>query len=384
MPGRTIYGVGASHHVAEAITLLGGKKPLIVTDKGIVRVGIVKRITDQLDAENIAYAIFDEVVPNPRDTNVVDGVEFFKSNNCDSLITLGGGSSHDCGKGIGLVVLNGGSIQDYEGIDRSSKPFLPYVAVNTTSGTGAELTRFAIIADTLRHVKMAIIDWHVTAGIAINDPLLMVSMSPDLTAATGMDALTHAVEAFVSVAATPTTDASAIEAFKLVFKHLRRAVANGQDLTAREGMCHAEYLAGVAFNNASLGYVHAMAHQLGGFYDLPHGECNAVLLPHVSRFNLIACVDRFAEMADHFGENVSGLSKRDAADVALRAITRLSTDIGIPTNLVDLGKRYGKDVRATDIPVMTRNAQKDVCGLTNPRRATDEEIAAIFLAALKG
>lgn len=384
MPGKTIYGLGAVSAVPEAIRMLGGHKPLVVTDKGIVRVGILKRVTDKLDAAGISYAIYDETQPNPRDTNISDGVEMFSRNACDSLITVGGGSSHDCGKGIGLVVKNGGRIHDYEGIDKSTKAIPPYVAVNTTAGTASEMTRFTIVMDTSRQVKMAIVDWRVTPGIAINDPMLMASMPASLTAATGMDALTHAIEAFVSTAATPITDASAIGAFELIFKHLRRAVANGQDLEAREGMCHAEYLAGVAFNNASLGYVHAMAHQLGGFYDLPHGECNAVLLPHVCRFNLIACIDKFAQMAAHFGENVGNLSRRDAADVALRAIVRLYTDIGIPSNLTELGRRYGKEIRPSDVAVMTRNAQKDVCGLTNPRRATDDEIAAIFTAALRG
>ncbi len=384
MPGKTIYGAGSADSVPEAITLLGGQKPLIVTDKGIVKVGILKRITERLSGAGISYAVYDETVPNPRVQNVIDGVETFKKNACDSLITLGGGSSHDCGKGIGLVVQNGGHIQDFEGIDRSDKPFLPYVAVNTTSGTASEMTRFTIISDPQRQVKMAIVDWRVTPGIAINDPLLTMSMPPDLTAATGMDALTHAVEAFVSVAATPLTDSAAEKAFALVFEHLRGAVANGQNLEAREAMCHAEYLAGVAFNNASLGYVHAMAHQLGGFYDLPHGECNAVLLPYVSRFNLISCVKKFARMAACFGENTDGLTPRDAADLALKAITRLSADVGIPSNLIELGRRYRKDVKPSDIPTMTRNAQKDVCGLTNPRRATDEEIAAIFSAAMEG
>ena len=382
MPGKTISGLGSSNAVPDAIKSLGGTKPLIVTDKGIVKAGIVKLITDKLDAAGTSYAVFDETVPNPRDNNVADGVDFYNNNGCDSLITLGGGSAHDCGKAIGLVVLNGGRIHDYEGVNKSTKDFLPFVAVNTTSGTGSEMTRFTIITDMSRLVKMAIVDWRITANIAINDPLLMVSMPPALTAATGMDALTHAVEAYVSIAATPTTDAAAIQAFKLIFKHLRRAVANGQDLVAREGMCHAEYLAGVAFNNAGLGYVHAMAHQLGGFYDLPHGECNAVLLPHVSRFNLIACVDRFADMAEYFGENTDGLSKRDAADLALKAINKLATDVGIPANLVELGKRYGKDVKASDIPTMTANAQKDVCGFNNPRRASDQDIANLYTAAL--
>lgn len=382
IPSMTLIGIGAAKQIPEKIKALGGSKPLLVTDKGVVAVGICKQVTDLLDAESMPYVIYDETVPNPTDKNVEDGVELYKKNNCDSLITLGGGSSHDCGKGIGLLVSNGGKIHDYEGVDKASKPLMPYLAVNTTAGTASEMTRFAVITDTSRHVKMAIADWRITPGIAIDDPVLMVGMPQALTAATGMDALTHAVEAFVSTIANPMTNACAIESIKLVFKYLRKAVANGQDLEAREGMCFAQYLGGMAFNNASLGYVHAMAHQLGGFYNLPHGECNALLLPHVEQFNLIANVEKFAEMAEIMGENTAGLSGRDAAELALKAIRQLSIDVGIPSSLVELGKRYGKEVKAADIPTMTANAQLDICKFTNPRSASDEEIAAIYTNAM--
>ena len=382
IPSVTLIGIGASKQIPDKIKALGGSKPLLVTDKGVVAVGICKQVTDLLDAANMPYVVYDETVPNPTDKNVEDGIAIYKKNGCDSLITLGGGSSHDCGKGIGLLVSNGGKIHDYEGIDKATKPLMPYLAVNTTAGTGSEMTRFAVITDTSRHVKMAIADWRITPGIAIDDPVLMVGMPPALTAATGMDALTHAVEAFVSTIANPMTDACAIESIKLVFKYLRKAVANGQDLEAREGMCFAQYLGGMAFNNASLGYVHAMAHQLGGFYNLPHGECNALLLPHVEQFNLIANVEKFVAMAKIMGENTEGLAPRDAAELALKAIRQLSTDVGIPATLVELGKRYGKEVKAGDIPTMTANAQKDICKYTNPRCATDKEIAAIYTGAL--
>jgi len=229
---------------------------------------------------------------------------------------------------------------------------------------------------------MAIVDWRCTPTVAINDPVLMVGMPPRLTAATGMDALTHAVEAYVSTIATPLTDSAAKEAVEIIFKWLPKAVANGADMEARDMMCYAEYLAGMAFNNASLGHVHAMAHQLGGFYNLPHGECNAILLPHVEKFNLIACIDRLADLAKLIGEPVANVSEREAADVFLAAIRRLSADIGIPSGLVEMGKFYGKDVKAADIPTMVGNAQKDACGLTNPRRPTDADVAAIYTAAL--
>lgn len=382
IPSVTLIGIGAAKQIPEKIKALGASKPLIVTDKGITQAGITKEITSLLDAAKMKYVVFDETIPNPTDKNVHDGVEVYKKNKCDSLISLGGGSSHDCGKGIGLVVANGGKIHDYEGVDKSTKPMPPYLAVNTTAGTASEMTRFCIITDTSRHVKMAIIDWRVTPGIAVDDPLLMVGMPPALTAATGMDALTHAVEAYVSTIATPMTDSAAEKAIELIAKFLRPAVANGADIEAREGMCFAQYLAGMAFNNASLGHVHAMAHQLGGFYDLPHGECNAILLPHVERFNLIAKLDRFTKIAQLMGENTKGLSPRDAAELALVAIKKLSTDVGIPSGLVELGKRYGKEVKASDIDTMVANAQKDACGLTNPRCPKDADVKAIYTAAL--
>ena len=382
IPSVTLIGIGAAKEIPAKIKALGGTKPLIVTDKGITGAGITKQITDLLDKAEMKYVVFDETIPNPTDKNVEAGVAAYKKNSCDSLITLGGGSSHDCGKGVGLVIANGGRIQDFEGVDKSTKPMPPYVAVNTTAGTASEMTRFCIITDTSRKVKMAIVDWRCTPGIALDDPLLMMGMPPALTAATGMDALTHAVEAYVSTIATPMTDSAAEKAIELIATHLRPAVANGQDIVAREGMCYAQYLAGMAFNNASLGHVHAMAHQLGGFYDLPHGECNAILLPHVCNFNLIAKMDRFVKIAKLMGENVDGLSPRDAAEKALAAIKKLSTDIGIPAGLIELGKRYGKDVSAKDIDTMTGNAQKDACGMTNPRTPTDNDVKAIYKAAL--
>ncbi|NCD26040.1 MAG: iron-containing alcohol dehydrogenase [Deltaproteobacteria bacterium] len=382
IPSVTLIGIGASKQIPDKIRALGGSKPLIVTDKGITGCGLTKQITDLLDAAGMKYEVYDDTIPNPTDKNVHDGVDVYKSKGCDSLISLGGGSSHDCGKGIGLVVANGGKIHDFEGVDKSTNPMPPYLAVNTTAGTASEMTRFCIITDLSRHVKMAIVDWRVTPGIAIDDPMLMVGMPPALTAATGMDALTHAVEAYVSTIATPMTDACAQKAIELIAKYLRKAVANGSDIEAREAMCFAQFLAGMAFNNASLGHVHAMAHQLGGFYDLPHGECNAILLPHVERANMNAKLERFVDMAKFLGENVEGMPVRAAAEKCLDAIKLLSSDVGIPSGLIALGKKYGKNVKKEDIAIMTGNAQKDACGLTNPRKMKDADVAAIYEAAL--
>ncbi len=382
IPNVTLVGEGCSKEIPLRLKNIGGSKPLIVTDQGIVKAGILKVITDILDAAKMKYAIFDQTVPNPTDKNVDAAFEMYKKEKCDSIITLGGGSSHDCGKGVGFLAGNGGKIHDYEGVDKSAKPFPPYVAVNTTAGTASEMTRFCIITDTSRKVKMAIVDWRCTPGVAIDDPVLMMGMPPALTAATGMDALTHAVEAYVSTAATPMTDACAEKAMEFINRYLRRAVANGQDKEAREGMCYAQYLAGMAFNNASLGHVHAMAHQLGGFYDLPHGECNAILLPHVCEYNRIATRRRFGRIARILGEITDGLSADEASKKAIAAINTLSTDVGIPEGLKALGKKYGKDVKEADIPTMTANAQKDACGLTNPRTMTDAAVAGIYKAAM--
>lgn len=266
IPTVTLMGVGAHKKVGEQVKVLGGKKPLIVTDKGITKAGITQTIADLIKKEaKVEAVVFDETIPNPTDKNVHDGLKVFTDNKCDMIISLGGGSSHDCGKGIGIVATNGGKIHDYEGVDKSKKAMPPFIAINTTAGTASEMTRFCIITDLSRKVKMAIVDWRVTPNLAIDDPLLMVGMPPALTAATGMDALTHAVEAYVSTIATPITDACALKAMELIAGNLRAAVANGSDMKARDNMCYAEYLAGMAFNNASLGHVHAMAHQLGGF-----------------------------------------------------------------------------------------------------------------------
>lgn len=377
IPTVTLMGIGAHKSVGEQVRMLGGTKPLICTDRGITECGITEQIAELIRTDaGVEPVVFDKTIPNPTDKNVHEGLEVFRSNGCDMIISLGGGSSHDCGKGIGIVATNGGNIRDYEGIDKSTKPMPPFIAINTTAGTASEMTRFCIITDTSRKVKMAIVDWRVTPNLAINDPLLMAGMPRSLTAATGMDALTHAVEAYVSTIATPVTDACALQAITLISRHLRPAVANGADMEARDRMAYAEYLAGMAFNNASLGHVHAMAHQLGGFYDLPHGVCNAILLPHVQRFNMIAKMSRFVDIARAMGEKVDGLSEREAAKRALEAIKALSRDVGIPTGLKDLG------VKEEDLPVMAENAQKDACGLTNPRCPKLQDVINIYQWAL--
>lgn len=375
-PTVALMGVGCAKEIGPQAKSLGARHTFLCTDAGMVKLGLAAKVAQMLEAVDIQVTVFDGAEPNPTDCNVHDGVTLYQAKGCDSIVTLGGGSAHDCGKGIGMVIGNGGNIRDYEGLDKTTKPMPPFLAVNTTAGTAAEMTRFCIITNTRTHVKMALVDWRCTPNIAINDPLLMVDMPPGLTAATGMDALTHAIEAYVSTIATPITDACALQAIRLISEWLRPAVACGTNVQARDKMAYAEYLAGMAFNSASLGYVHAMAHQLGGFYNLPHGVCNAVLLPEVCTFNLIACPQRFADIAQALGENTRGLSTIAAAEKAISAIRRLARDVGIPKNLTALG------VLEKDLEVMAVNAKKDACQLTNPRTATLAQVVDIFKVAL--
>ncbi|BDY03822.1 L-threonine dehydrogenase [Ferrimonas sp. YFM] len=376
IPSVNTLGTGAVDAAADDILQLGFKRALIVTDKVLVEVGLVAQVVDKLATRGLETVVFDGTQPNPTVGNVNDGLALLKENDCDFVISLGGGSPHDCAKGIALVAANGGDIRDYEGVDKSAKPQMPLVAINTTAGTASEMTRFCIITDEDRHIKMAIVDKNTTPILSVNDPQLMVGKPKSLTAATGMDALTHAVEAYVSIAANPITDACAEKAITLIADNLRNAVEDGTNIEARDQMAYAQFLAGMAFNNASLGYVHAMAHQLGGFYDLPHGVCNAILLPHVQAYNAQVVPERLADVARCMGIDTTGMTAADGAEAALNAIRELSKDIGIPANLTELG------VKEEDIPTLATNALNDACGLTNPKQATHEEISAIFRGAL--
>ena len=378
LPTRNVFGMGASQEAGELMRSLGGRKTMIVTDRFLHESGMAGQIQAILAQAGVESIVFPGAEPNPTDQNVAAGVAVFQENGCDSILSLGGGASHDCAKGIGMVAANGGTIHDYEGIDKSSRPLMPLMAVNTTAGTASEITRFCIITDTSRKVKMAIVDWRVTPQIAINDPELMRGMPPSLTAATGMDALTHAIEAYVSTNANPLTDAAATMAIQMITHYLPKAVANGGYMKARDKMAYAQYLAGIAFNNASLGYVHAMAHQLGGFYNLPHGVCNAILLPYVEEFNLIGNLNRFRDLAEAMGEKIDGLSTGDAAARAIQAIRTISRQVGIPSDLKQLG------VKPEDFEIMAENAMKDVCCLTNPRKATKEQVIDIYRRAYEG
>ena len=377
MPSVSAMGIECLKEVPSFIKENNFKKALIVTDKVLVQIGLVGKVTDLLEANEIEYIIYDETKPNPTVKNVEDGLTILKEGNCDFVISLGGGSPHDCAKGIALLATNGRSIKDYEGVNMSSKPQLPLIAINTTAGTASEMTIFSIITDEDRHVKMALVDKHMTPVMAVNDPMLMTAMPKSLTAATGMDALTHSIEAYVSTNATPITDACAEKSIELITNYLKRAVDNGEDLEARDMMAYSEFLAGMAFNNASLGYVHAMAHQLGGFYDLPHGVCNAILLPHVQEFNAKASASKLRKVASIMGVDVSNMNDEEGASACIKAIKDLSQSIGIPAGLKELG------VKVEDFDILATNALKDACGLTNPIVATHEDIVKIFTSAFE-
>ncbi|NLY16837.1 MAG: L-threonine dehydrogenase [Gammaproteobacteria bacterium] len=375
MPSVNLIGEGAVEQACDHAKQAGFTQGLIVTDKPLVELGYAAQLQQLLADRGVKSCIYDGVQPNPTTSNVEAGLALLKENNCDFLLSLGGGSPHDCAKAIALVASNGGDIRDYEGVDQSAKPQLPLISINTTAGTASEITRFCIITDENTHIKMAIVDKHVTPILSVNDPALMKNMPAGLTAATGMDALTHAVEAYVSTAANAITDACALKAVTIIANNLATAVKDGKNMAARDQMAYAQLLAGMAFNNASLGYVHAMAHQLGGFYDLPHGVCNAVLLPHVQRFNSQVAAGRLKDVAAAMGIDVQGMNDDEGARACIAAIEALAKEVGIPAGLKDL------KVKEEDFAELATNAMKDACGLTNPIQPTHEQVVGIFAAA---
>jgi len=378
MPSVNFIGKGCVSEVGDRCKLLGGTKALLVTDPFLSTLadGPVEKVEGLLKESGLEVVKYDKVEANPKDTNVLEGLEMYKSNGCDMIVTVGGGSPHDCGKGIGIMATHEGTIADYAGIETLTNPLPPLVAVNTTAGTASEVTRHAVITDTKTKIKFVVVSWRNLPLASFNDPELMTGKPAGLTAATGMDALTHAVETYVSKDANPVTDAQAIQAIKLISRSLRQAVANGLNIEAREDMCYGSLLAGMAFNNGNLGYVHAMAHQLGGLLDMPHGVANAVLLPYVCEYNIISNPQRFADIAEFMGENIDGLSVREAADVAIDAMKKLSADVGIPSGLASLG------VKESDIPLMAENAMKDGNAFSNPRVGNEKDVAEIFKAAM--
>ena len=377
MPSVNFFGPGVISKIGERAKMLGMKKPVIVTDKFLesMKDGAVQQSLKSLDAAGVDYVIYNNVEPNPKIRNIKEVKKLYEDSGADSIITIGGGSAHDTGKGAGIILTNGDDITKLAGIETLDKALPPLIAVNTTAGTGSELTRHAVITNENTHLKFVVVSWRNIPLVSFNDPTLMLDVPKGLTAATGMDAFVQSIEPYVSVDHNPITDSQCIEAIKLIETSLREAVANGHNLEARTKMVEAEMLAGMAFNNANLGYVHAMAHQLGGQYDAPHGVCCALLLPYVEEYNIIACPERFAELAKIMGENTDGLSTRDAAELAIKAMKQMSQDVGIPASIKEIG------AKPEDFELMAENALKDGNAFSNPRKGTKEDIIKIFQAA---
>lgn len=377
MPSVNFFGPGVISKLGDRAKMLGMKKPVIVTDKFLegMKDGAVQQSLKSLDAAGVDYVIYNNVEPNPKIRNIKEVKKLYEDSGADSIITIGGGSAHDTGKGAGIILTNGDDITKLAGIETLDKALPPLIAVNTTAGTGSELTRHAVITNEETHLKFVVVSWRNIPLVSFNDPTLMLDVPKGLTAATGMDAFVQSIEPYVSVDHNPITDSQCIEAIKLIETSLREAVANGHNLEARTKMVEAEMLAGMAFNNANLGYVHAMAHQLGGQYDAPHGVCCALLLPYVEEYNIIACPERFAELAKIMGENTDGLSTRDAAELAIKAMKQMSQDVGIPASIKDIG------AKPEDFELMAENALKDGNAFSNPRKGTKEDIIKIFQAA---
>ena len=359
---------------------MGIRRALLVTDRFLYDSGAAARVGQVLSGAGVEYAVYYNVQPNPTVQVVNDCIVAARTLQVQLLVALGGGSAIDTAKAASIVVACGGTVEQYEGENKSSKPGLPIVAVNTTAGTGSECTSFYIVTDPVRHSKMAMVDPNCMVSIAVNDTDFMSSMPPKLTAATGMDALTHAIEAALSKNANPLTDKDAYWAMNTIVASLPRAVANGHDEEARTMMAYAENVAGMAFSNAGLGMVHAMAHALGGHYNLPHGVCNAVLLPYVLAFNSRSpvCRERFVKIAAAMG--VPGAQTPDAAAPAvIQFVRRLSADVGIPSTLAQLNK-----VNPADFPALADLALHDTCMSTNPITPTRDEVVAVYTAAFRG
>ncbi|WP_400246606.1 iron-containing alcohol dehydrogenase [Niallia sp. JL1B1071] len=372
VPSTNLMGRGCLQEVGPQIEELGVKRALLVTDAFLNESGIVAKVKKVLDEREIEYVVYAEVKPNPTTVNVYRGVEAYKENECDFIVSVGGGSPQDTAKAIGLYVTNGGDIRNYEGVGKTSKKSVPIVAINTTAGTSSEFTINYVITDEERQVKMVMVDKNCLVTISVNDPELMVDKPAALTAATGIDALTHAIEAIVTPGAYAVTDATALAAVEKIFTYLPRAVKDGHDIEAREQMVYVMFLAGVAFNNAGLGFVHAMAHQLGGVYDLPHGVCNAMLLPIVERENARRDPHKFPAIAKAIGISTKGKTDSQCAEEVIAAIIKLCQTVEIPTKLSELG------VDKVDLDKLANFSLVDACAPGNPFQPTREEVISMF------
>ncbi len=369
---ETIFGVGALLVAGQYASKFGVTRPLVVTDPGLIEAGWAGKVMESLAAFDIEGVIFSAVSPNPRAEEVMAGALAYMENGCDGIVAVGGGSPMDCAKGIGIVVSNGGHILDYEGVDKIIVPMPPLICIPTTAGTSADVSQFAIINDTERKTKIAIISKTIIPDVALIDPQTLTTKSPYLIACTGMDAIAHAIEAFVSSAHSAMSDLHALEAIRLVHGNLLESLRHPEDMELRAKTMLGSMQAGLAFSNASLGAVHAMAHSLGGYRDLPHGECNAVLLPHVIDFNFPAAPERFKVIAETMGLDSRGMSTSEIRSWLLHSMMELRAALGIQEHL------SAKGIRVDDIPVLSEKAVLDPCLVTNPKTATTRDIQVIY------
>ncbi len=370
------HGKGAIQHIVHEVKSRSFTKALIVTDKDLVRYQVVAKVTNLLDEAGLAYEIFDEVKANPAVCVIKKGVEKFKASGADYMIAIGGGSPIDSAKGIGIIINNPefGDVLSLEGVAPTHQKCVPIIAVPTTAGTAAEVTINYVITDEEKKRKFVCVDVHDVPAVAVVDPDMMSSMPKGLTAATGMDALTHAIEGYITKAAWELTDALHLKAIEIISRSLRGAVEN--DPAGREGMALGQYIAGMGFSNVGLGVVHSMAHPLSAYYDTPHGIANAVLLPYVMEFNKEYTGEKYREIARAMGvKGVDEMTQEEYRNAAIQAVQQLSTDVGIPPKLSQIG------VKEEDLPALSIDALNDVCTGGNPRDCTAEEILEVYKIA---
>lgn len=368
------FGPGARKELPGVVARLGYKKALVVTDKGLMKYGVAKMVLDVLDEAAIPYEIYDEVKPNPTVTNVKMGVEACKKAEADFIIAIGGGSSMDTAKGIGIICNNPefSDVISLEGVADTKKKTVPIIALPTTAGTAAETTINYVIIDEEKQKKMVCVDPNDIPAVAIIDAELMYSLPKSLTAATGMDAMTHAIEGLITKGAWELSDMFEIKAIEMIHKYLPIAVNEPTNPVGRDGMAVAQYVAGMAFSNVGLGVDHGMAHPLSALHDIPHGVACAMLLPTVMKFNAPAALPKYVDIAKALGVYKDGMTQQEAADAACTEIDNLSRLVGIPTHLSELG------ITAKDIDALADQAIVDVCTPGNPREVTRDDIVALY------
>lgn len=372
------FGPGARKELPGVIARLGFKKAMIVTDKGLIQYGVAKMVSDVLDEAGIPYEIYSEVKPNPTVTNVQMGVEAFKKSGADCLVAIGGGSAMDTAKGIGVIITNPefADVVSLEGVAPTKHKSVPIIALPTTAGTAAETTINYVIIDEEKQKKMVCVDPNDIPCCSIVDAELMYSLPKGTTAATGLDALTHAIEGYITKAAWEMSDMFEIEAIRMINKYLRTAVFEPTNPVGRNGMAVAQYIAGMAFSNVGLGVVHGMAHPMGSLFDIPHGVANALLLPTIMEFNAPVCLDKYVEIAKAMDAYREGMTKEEAAEAACKAVRDLAIEVGIPQHLTEIG------IKEEDIPALAEQAITDVCTPGNPREVTKEDIIALYKKVL--